>query len=193
MDKGRLRRELLECLLAITPEQRSSRSRKACENLISTPEFRNASVVMMYLSLPQEVDTSEAILAAWQFGKTVVVPKISWRQRHMIPVEIHSLEVGLDTDSSGLRSPSSGVPAPLEQVDLVVTPGLGFDRDGGRLGRGGAFYDRFFANEQLRASRCGFGFTEQVVDSVPVAEHDQPVDFLVTDEGVTRVNSRKGV
>jgi len=66
----------------------------------------------------------------------------------------------------------------------VLTPALGFDKKGNRLGRGGSYYDRFFANEKLKASRCGFVFAEQVIDSLPVTESDEPVDFLVTDEGV---------
>lgn len=193
MDKGRVRRELQECLLTITPEQRSRRSRKACENLVSTCEFRDASVVMMFLSLPEEVDTSEAILEAWQLGKTVVVPKVFWKERYMIAVEIRSLDSDCRTEASGLRNPISEVPTPLEQIDLVVAPGLAFDRRGNRLGRGAAFYDRFFAHEQLKAARCGFAFAEQMLDSVPAAQHDQPVDFVVTDEGVVHLCSRKGV
>jgi 5-formyltetrahydrofolate cyclo-ligase len=132
----------------------------------------------------QEVDTSEAILHAWQLGKTVAVPKVSWQQRHMIAVQINSLETGFSTAASGLRSPIAGVPMPFEEIDLVVTPAVGFDRKGNRLGRGCAYYDRFFANEELKAARCGFAFEEQIVESIPVTELDEPVDFLVTDEGV---------
>ena len=143
---------------------------------------------MMYLSLPHEVDTSEVVLHAWQLGKTVVVPKISWQQRHMIPVRISSLETGFSTEVAGLRNPITGVPMPIEQIDLVVAPALGFDRKGNRLGRGGSFYDRFFAKEQLNAQRCGFAFSEQVIDSVPVVERDEPVDFLVTDKEILYFN-----
>jgi 5-formyltetrahydrofolate cyclo-ligase len=139
---------------------------------------------MIFLSLPHEVDTSDAILQAWQLGKTVSVPKVSWRQRHMIPVEINSLETGFETQGSGIRNPTTGTPVPIEEIDLVVTPALGFDRNGNRLGRGGSFYDRFFTNGQLKAPRCGFAFAEQLVDSVPVNHQDQPVDFVVTDEGI---------
>ena len=192
MDKAELRRELKNCLLAIPPEQRSEKSRKACQNLVSTEQFQGASTVMMYLSLPHEADTSEAILQAWQFGKTVAVPRISWQQRHMIPVQINSLETGFSTGSSGLRNPIAGVPVPFEDIDLVVTPALGFDDRGNRLGRGGCYYDRFFANEKLKALRCGFGFAEQFVDSIPVAEHDEPMDFVVTDQGTIYFSSRKG-
>ncbi|MHC4725754.1 MAG: 5-formyltetrahydrofolate cyclo-ligase, partial [Planctomycetota bacterium] len=58
---------------------------------------------------------------------------------------------------------------------------------GNRLGRGGSYYDRFFANTELKASRCGFGFTEQLVETIPVEEHDEPVDILVTDEEIIYV------
>ena len=184
MDKAELRHKLQNCLLAIPSEQRDEKSRKACQNLVSTSQFQSASTVMMYLSLPHEVDTSEAILHAWQLGKTVVVPKISWQQRHMIAVQINSLETGFSTGASGLRNPIAGLPMPFEEIDLVVTPAVGFDRKGNRLGRGSSYYDRFFANEELKAARCGFAFAEQVVESIPVTELDEPVDFLVTDEGV---------
>ena len=73
---------------------------------------------------------------------------------------------------------------PFEEIDLVVAPGLGFDRKGNRLGRGGSYYDRFFTNKELKAAKCGFAFAEQVIETVPVTEHDMPVDMLVTDEEV---------
>ena len=192
MDKEQLRRDLQRRLLEMTEEQRIAKSKKACQNLISTPQFRSASVIMMFLSLPHEVSTDEAILHAWQLGKIVVVPKISWQQRHMIPVQINSLETDFSTEVAGLRNPVTGVPVPFEEINLVVTPALAFDRKGNRLGRGGSFYDRFFANEELKAPRCGFGFAEQLVDSIPVAEHDKPMDLLVTDEEIIYFQNRKG-
>ena len=193
MDKAELRRKLMDCLLAIPSEQRSERSRKACQNLVSTAEFQGASTIMMFLSLPHEVDTSEAILHAWQLGKVVAVPKISWQQRHMIPVQINSLETGFSTGASGLRNPISGLPVPFGEIDLVVTPALGFDKNGNRLGRGGSYYDRFFANAELKADRCGFAFAEQLLDSIPVTEHDEPVEILVTDEEIIYLDNQKGV
>ncbi len=184
MDKAKLRRELQNCLLSITSLQRSEKSRKACKNLVSIPQFKNASMVMMFLSLPHEVDTSEAILHAWQLGKAIAVPKVSFQQRHMIAVQINSLETGISTEASGLQNPIAGVPVAFEEIDLVVTPALGFDKKGNRLGRGRAYYDRFFANTELKASRCGFGFTEQLVEKIPVTEHDEPVDIVVTEKEI---------
>ena len=194
MDKVQLRRRLQKSMIEMTDRQRSEKSRRACQNLISTPQFLEASTIMMYLPLPNEADISETILHAWQLRKTVVVPKISWQQRHMIPVQISSLETGteLSIGASGLRNPVTGVPIPFEQINLVVAPGLGFDRHGNRLGRGGSYYDRFFANEELKAARCGFGFTEQIVESIPVMEHDKPVDIIVTDEEIIYFDNQKG-
>jgi 5-formyltetrahydrofolate cyclo-ligase len=192
MDKEKLRMDLRKRLQKITAAERAEKSRRACENLIETPEFQNACTVMMYMSLPHELDICEAILKAWQTGKTVAVPKISWEQRHMIPVEITSLETGFSTEVLGLRNPVNGRPVPFEDIDLVVTPALGYDRKGNRLGRGGSYYDRFLANERLKAVRCGMGFEEQVVEQIPVTEHDEPIDFLVTDKEVIYFKIRQG-
>jgi 5-formyltetrahydrofolate cyclo-ligase len=76
---------------------------------------------------------------------------------------------------------------------MVVAPGLGFDRKGNRLGRGGSYYDRFFTNKELKAPKCGFAFSEQVVETVPVTEHDVPVGMLVTDEEVLYFGKDKQV
>ena len=151
MDKQQLRQQIRTQLTAMTAQQRLDKSQKACKNLVDTPEFRNANTIMAYLSLQHETDTAFFILYAWQHNKTIAVPKISWQQRHMIAVVINSLETGIATEAGGLRNPVTGVPVPLEDIDLIVTPGIAFDKKGNRLGRGGSYYDRFFQNEKLRA------------------------------------------
>lgn len=190
MDKQQLRYQMRIKLCRYSPQQRSDMSQNACRNLVETPEFKNANTIMAFLSLPHEVDTASFILYAWQHAKTIAVPKISWQQRHMIPVQINSLDTGIATEAGGLRNPVTGVPVPLEDIDLVVTPGLAFDKNGNRLGRGGSYYDRFFQNKQLRAVKCGFGFSEQVLPEVPIVENDRPVNMMVTDKGVTYFNNK---
>ena len=106
----------------------------------------------------------------------------------MIAIEINSLETGLTEDTNGLRSPTTGVPVPAEDIDLIVTPGLAFDATGGRLGRGGGYYDTFFANKDLDAVEMGFCFSEQIVEEVPMNEHDRRVDVVVSDDGVIEIN-----
>jgi 5-formyltetrahydrofolate cyclo-ligase len=186
MDKAQLRIMVKDALGQLTDQSRKEKSKKICHNFTDTEQFKRASVIMVYLSLPHEVDTTSAILSAWQHEKTVAVPKVSWEQRHMIPVEITSLETGIEHNGYGLRTPATSVPMPIDEIDLVVTPGLAFDKHGNRLGRGGAYYDRFFQSEQLKAEKCGFAFTQQLVESVPADEYDKPVDFLITDEGVIK-------
>ena len=191
MDKAQLRTQFRKILLGMSLEERVEKSRKACQNLMRTEQFADVVTVMAFLSLPHEVDTSEAILCAWQLGKTVAAPKISWQQRHMIPVEIKSLDTGFSTEIGELRNPVKGLPIPFEEIDMVITPGLGFDKSGNRLGRGGSYYDKFFTNKGLRAVKCGLAFAEQVVDHVTVTDRDVPVDMLVTDEQVVYFNSYK--
>ncbi|AQT68417.1 putative 5-formyltetrahydrofolate cyclo-ligase [Anaerohalosphaera lusitana] len=189
MDKNQLRMQIKRAMLDMDDQKRAQLSKKACQNLINTDDFKKAAVIMVYLSLPHEVDTTFIILQAWQQNKTVAVPKVSWQQRHMIPVEINSLESGLSVERHGLRNPSTGLPMPLEDIDLVVTPALAFDRHGHRLGRGGSYFDRFFQSPRLKAKKCGLAFSGQLLDEVPQDEHDVPVDCIVTDEGVIDCSS----
>ena len=189
MDKTQLRQQFRRKLLEMSPEVKAEKSRKICQNLMRSEQFANACIVMTYLSLPHEVDTAEIVLGAWQLGKAVAAPKISWQQRHMLPVEINTLDTGFSVDVGGLRNPIKGIPMPFVQIDIVITPGLVFGKTGNRLGRGGSYYDRFFRHEELKAVRCGLAFAEQVIDDVPITERDVPMDMLVTDEVVIYFNS----
>ena len=184
MEKSALRHEIKQRLVKMSREDRVAKSKQICKRIMDSDVFRKASVVMMYLSLPHEVDTTPLILHAWQQGKTVVVPKISWQQRHIIPVEITSLETGLKTDQRGLRNPTNGTPVPFDEIDLVITPGLGFDKNGNRLGRGGAFYDNFFKHKKITAARWAVAFSQQVCDEIPHDDSDVPIDAVVTENEI---------
>lgn len=184
MDKEALRRELKLKLSQMNKDVRIQKSKTICEFIGQSDVFQKSSVVMMYLSLPHEVDTTPLILLAWQQGKTVVVPKVSWEQRHMIPVELVSLETGLKTDDRGLRNPTGGTPVPFDDIDLVITPGLGFDKNCNRLGRGGSYYDNFFSHNGIRAARWAVAFSEQMCEEIPHTEKDVPVHAVVTEKGV---------
>lgn len=108
----------------------------------------------------------------------------------MIPVEIKSLETGLKLDRMGLRNPINGVPVPFEEIDMVITPGLGFDRQGNRLGRGGSYYDNFFTINKIKAAKWGVAFNEQLCDSIVHDDTDVPVDAVVTEAGVIPCNRK---
>ena len=184
--KDRIRQEISRRLAHVDPISRYARSLAACKHLTGLDEFLKADVVMIFLSMPKEVDTVALALAAWQMNKTVVAPKVFWKHRRMIPIEITSLDTGLEIGRHGVPEPRDDNPALVATIDLIVVPGVAFNRKGCRLGRGGGFYDRFLAHDDCRALTCGLAFKEQIVDELPVESHDQPVEMLVTDEEVLR-------
>jgi 5-formyltetrahydrofolate cyclo-ligase len=186
--KAVIRRQLRETLSAMTEADRHAKSMAACRLIGAAPEFDAARVVMLYLSNPTEVDTASLALKCWQQNKSVVVPKVSWDQRRMLPVEITSLKDGL-TMTGPVREPVSGKPIPLDLIDLVIVPGLGFTPKGFRIGRGMGFYDRFLAQTEFVGLSCGLGFEEQVVADLPVLDHDMPLSMLATDRGIRRFAS----
>jgi 5-formyltetrahydrofolate cyclo-ligase len=173
-------------LAGMSNADRRAKSHAACAAVMATPEFAMANSIMLYLSMPDELDTSPLALRCWQTGKTVVVPKVSWDQRRMLPVEISSLAAGLTTSGLGVREPSQGVPFLVNLIDLVIVPGLGFSPDGHRIGRGMGFYDRFLAQPEFVGLSCGLCFEEQVIEQLPVLDHDMPLSMLATDRGVRR-------
>lgn len=163
----------------------------ACSLLTQATEFSKARVIMLFLSTPHEIDTAPLALKAWQAGKTVVVPKVSWDQRRMLPVEINSLNTGLQPSGPDgkILEPIAGNPIPMDIIDLVIVPALGFSPTGYRIGRGMGFYDRFLAQSDFHGLTCGYGYESQVVSPVPVLDHDIPLAMLATDRGIRRFAS----
>lgn len=187
--KKHLRRDMKATLASMPPTEAMRKSYAACKLMIGLPEFKSADVVMLYLPIPQEVDLSEVALHAWQQDKTVLAPKVNWSQRHMLAMQIHSMDDGVITGEYGVPEPDDGPIWPVEEIDLIIVPALAYDRTGARLGRGGGFYDRFLAGPGMKAVTCGLAFVEQLVDDLPADKHDQPVDILVTDKEVLRFAS----
>jgi len=188
--KKELRAQLRQTLSTLGAETIRTRSALAAQQLILTPEYQRSEIVMTYLSLPLEADTTSVVLHAWQMDKRVLAPLVRWDMRQMIPVEINSLDTDVvDESSGGVRQPVSGDPIPVELIDLVIVPGLGFDGRGNRLGRGRGFYDRFLAHPRFHGVTCGLALEEQVVEAIPADEHDMPIHMLVTDQKVRRFSA----
>lgn len=179
-------------LAEISPEDLAAKSAKATELLVATSEFRRAQVIMVFLSLPSEIDTTSVVLRSWQEHKRVLAPRVSWEQRRMMPTEIRSLTNDLVETAMGLREPVSGAPIPISIIDMVIVPGLAFDNAGNRLGRGRGFYDRFLAHPEFNGATCGLACEEQYVPTVPVESLDRPVSMLVTDAKVRRFPKEAG-
>lgn len=191
MTKREIRQGVKQTLAGMPADAAAAKSRAACAALVSLPEFRDAGAVMLFLSMPDEIDTTTALLAAWESDKTVLVPRVAASRRYMIPVECRSLDDRMAAGTYGIREPENTQPWPREEIDLVVVPGLAFDRAGNRLGRGGGYYDRFLGLHAPRTVTCGLSFAEQLIAEVPVDDHDRAVEILVTDKEVLRFDSRR--
>jgi 5-formyltetrahydrofolate cyclo-ligase len=190
MTKKVLRDELRHGLAELTAESSRAHSFTACDLLAVQPEFQKAEIVMVFLSMASEVSTAPLVLCAWQNRKRVLAPRVSWEQRRMMPVEIRSLDENIESTSWSFRQPVGGDPVPVEMIDLVVVPGLGFDGQGNRLGRGRGFYDRFLGQSSFQGKTCALAFECQVVQTIPVDHNDRPVDMLVTEHRVRRFRHR---
>lgn len=184
--KKETRQRMRELLTQMPPDRAAAKSKRACATLAQQQEFGDAGVVMLYNVMAQELDVTDLIERCWSDGKTALLPKVRWDPREMIALPYRSLDDSMSVGRYNIQEPADGEPWPAEDIDLIVVPGLAFDAAGGRLGKGGGFYDRFLAQSGLRAVTCAVAFAEQMVDTVPAEPHDRRVDMLVTDEAVLR-------
>jgi len=186
MDKKQVRAEIQKRIRALGAELRAEKSRKVAASFLALPEVKQARLVMAFVPMPDELDTVPIIESLLASGKRVAVPKVIPKDRTMLISEIRNLTTDLEPGYWGILEPRNPSPVKLEQIDVVCTPGRAFDREGNRLGRGGAYYDLFFSRPELRAVRVAVAFAEQVLDAVPHDQDDRRVHILVTDEFVLR-------
>jgi 5-formyltetrahydrofolate cyclo-ligase len=181
-----LRDELRRRIDRIPPQELHDRSAAIRDRLCQQAEYRRAEIVMIYLSMPKEVDTTRVALQCWSDLKRVLAPKTAWEQRRLLPIEINSLTSDVAPGVIGAREPTGGLPIPVGDIDLVIVPGLAFDETGNRLGRGRGLYERFLAHRDFRGVVCGLALEEQMVSEVPSDELGVRVDLVVTDARVRR-------
>lgn len=186
--KQELRTQILERRLGLDAGKVSTKSETIAALLRSLPEYVLARAIMFYLSFRQEVDTEPMIRAALVGGKMVAVPRTIRRERVLVPCRLEDYETGLVTGAYGIREPADCRPVPTGDLDMVIVPGVAFDRAGNRLGYGAGYYDRFLSSLGTcggrRALAVGVAFALQVVDSLPAGPHDVPMDVIITEDGI---------
>jgi 5-formyltetrahydrofolate cyclo-ligase len=199
--KQQLRATLLELRAAIPPTELLARSQALTEQLLAHPLWQGARGLAAFVGVRGEVDTQPLLQRSLDAGKQVWLPRLTGRG--MMAFWPCSDLARLETGRMGLREPpaiggvGAGVQAPgLEQgVDLILVPGLGFGRDGARIGFGAGHYDRAFAAWRerpidARARLCGVcltSFVDPPGGPIPMLEHDLRMDDLATDEGVIEI------
>ncbi len=164
-----MRRELRGTLAGMTVPELRTASEAICTKLGRSAYVACARTVMAYAPMATEVDITPIIRQCLDAGCRVCVPRVDWETGTMEPAAVAGWPAELVESRHGLLQPAeSAEVVELDAIDLVLVPGLGFDRHGARLGRGGGFYDRFLARAGLTALRVGVAFDAQIVESIPV-------------------------
>ncbi len=187
-----LRARALARRAALTPPERAEASARIRETLFALPAFHQARTVHAFISFPEEVDTAPILAACRKAQKSIVLPyQVPGGERlgHACWIPGQALVPG----PFGTQEPPPEARQPLDlaSIDLVLVPGVAFDRRGGRLGYGKGYYDRFLA-DLLRCSGSppalvALAFSAQIVEAVPLNAWDVRVPQLLTERGLHTV------
>ena len=176
MEKKEFRRQAELARKKISGNARETAAGKCMEHIFSMESFRKARNIYVYISFRSEMPTKTLIERMIDDDKTVAVPKIEGGEMHFYPIRsLSDCRPGV----MGILEPD-GKGEPFTLPGLCLTPGLAFDKDGYRLGYGGGFYDRLFADKTLNAKKTGICFREQLVKTVPKDTYDLPVDKVIS-------------
>lgn len=171
--KKKIRKEICELKEKISAEEKNYRSKKLFEKIENLGAFKEAQTIMLYWSLPDEVQTHEFILK-WANEKRFVLPVVT-----NTGLEIRLFDGIENLVASGkfnIFEPQGSQFS--DDIDLIIVPGLAFDKNNNRIGRGKAYYDNILPH--LSALKIGVCFDFQLLDQVPVSAHDVKVDMVVT-------------
>lgn len=181
--KRALRRRLLRKLRAQSKATRRVKSLKVERKLRRSSLYRRAKSILCYVAHDGEVETRPILEQILADGKRLAVPFTVPEKRRLIGAEIKDPALDLEPGPYGIPHPKRiyGRRVAYRQLDLVIVPGVAFDREGRRLGRGGGYFDRFLEKVPKRVPRIGLAFRFQVVKTLPAETHDQPVTRVITD------------
>ncbi|HHW02390.1 MAG TPA: 5-formyltetrahydrofolate cyclo-ligase [Thermoanaerobacterales bacterium] len=180
--KKQLRKIFIENRLKLDEKDIMEKSAKIMSKLFSIKEYRQAKTIMFYVDARNEVKTKYAIKKALAEGKRVLVPKVK-KGSGLLAVEIGSLEE-LSPGTFGILEPEGEEGIPPEEIDLVVVPGVAFDRRGNRIGYGAGFYDGFLPKLGPGVKKVAVAFEMQMAESLPAEEHDIKIDMIITENGI---------
>ncbi|MCH2139715.1 MAG: 5-formyltetrahydrofolate cyclo-ligase [Phycisphaerales bacterium] len=187
-EKSTLRLEVRQTLEALSPEQRmtarTSLTSRLCEDgsLLHQLCEKNATL-LGFMPLDDEIDPTQAMQWWLDQGGNLAVPVTDWATRTMQASRIPSMDAPVfETRGHGLREPHENDVIPLTEIAAVLVPGIAFDTEGGRLGRGGGFYDRFLACLPDTCVTIGVCFRQQLRDRIPREPHDRVVATVIACE-----------
>lgn len=167
---------------SVSTELRGIWNSEIIKKLLSSETYQKASVIFIFVSMGEEVDTHKLIKIALEQGKRVCVPKVISRAEGMAAVEISGFE-DLDKGILGILEPMSlDRKVKPEEINCIFLPGLAFDKQGGRIGYGGGYYDRFLQLVPGTVKRIALAYDFQVLEYIPMSSWDQRVHGIITEK-----------
>ena len=162
---------------AVTPEEKLRRSETVMRGVEALPEFQRARVVLLYWSMADEVQT-HAFVERWYKEKTLLLPCVDGDDLRLR--QYTGPECMVAGEQFGIGEPTGEEWTDLDAVELIVVPGVAFDRRNNRMGRGRGFYDRLLKSTP-NAVKVGVAYDFQILDSIPVEPHDVKMDRVITE------------
>ena len=185
-DKKMLRKEILAKRKNIDTAKKEDMDKKIADKLYESKYYKEAKNIFIYISYDSEINTKEIINRALIDNKKVYVPRTEFKTRLMDAVEIASLDNLIESEY-GILEPAMEEPhIEPDELDLIVVPGVAFDRNGGRMGYGAGFYDRYFKKiskdriEKIKKLALAYDF--QILEKIPMDEQDVPVNYIITEK-----------
>ncbi len=177
--KAALRQRIADALARMPAALRTSGSAQARGLLARHPLWRGAKSILFYAPMPGELDVWPLLEEALKGHKLVALPRFSQTRKDYEARQVQDPARDVARGQFGIREPGEGcVTVSLEQIDLILVPGVAFDCRGYRLGRGKGYYDRLLRG--YRGIACGVGFDEQLAEAVPVEPHDFRLNCILT-------------
>lgn len=172
--KKELRLKVNQATAKISLSEKKEQSLKVFNAIEKTGQFQKAKTVALFWSLWDELPTHE-VAKRWAAEKRIVLPKVSGNN-----MEFLEFKPGCGMEEGELRvlSPKGGEEVNPEEIDLIIVPGVAFDAEGKRLGRGKGYYDEFI--KRTNAFTIGVCMSHQKIEEVPCEAHDKKVDMLIT-------------
>lgn len=186
-EKTKVREHVRQRLAETTDADRRAWSAAICKRLIEWATTSGAAMPMVYLPTAEEAGVD--CYTAWRIkrGLGVCGPRVDWETWAMAPLVIEDLDAGVEIRRHGIREPI-GTAKEIEpaSIDVVLVPGVAFDEQGQRVGRGAGCYDRFLARNDLMAGILAIGvcFEAQIVETAPAEAHDAPLGAIITEERI---------
>lgn len=176
MTKQELRKQIRERKKAADPQWLEAQSLQICQRVTELAQWKAASIVLLYHALPDEVNTETLLEAALKDGKVVLLPVVVGDE---LELRHYASPADLQVGSYGILEPTGELFTALHTIDLAVIPGMSFDTEGHRLGRGKGYYDRLLC-QCPSLYKVGICFDFQMVNNVPSEPHDFPMDVALT-------------